>query len=151
MEVTLWEALPPAVHAERKAAMKAEEEDRAARQAAWEAHVAADREIEMELWRDACAKAERVEEDARWMAMNAKGSMRLIYAWKYKDRVYAASEEEYLWAPDYLTSGFALARQRRADQHLAKCEAEEKELSIRCGKRPRTREIIERRRQACDR
>lgn len=36
--------------------------------AAWEALVAVDREVEMELWRDARAKAERVEEDARWMA-----------------------------------------------------------------------------------
>jgi hypothetical protein len=40
----------------------------------WEAHVAADREIEMEIWRDARAKAEMVEEDAKWMAMKAKGS-----------------------------------------------------------------------------
>jgi hypothetical protein len=77
-----------------------------------------------------------VEEDTKWMAMNAKGSMRLIYAWKYKDWVYASSEEEYLWAHDYMTSGFAVARRRRADEHLAKCEAEEKDLSERCGKRP---------------
>ena len=42
---------------------------------AWEAHVAADREIEMALWHDAHAKDERVEEDAKWMALNAKGSM----------------------------------------------------------------------------
>ena len=46
--------------------------------AAWEAHVSVDREIEMELWWDARAKAERMEEDAKWMALNAKGSMRLI-------------------------------------------------------------------------
>ena len=40
-------------------------------------------------------------EDARADALSAVGPKRLIYAWRYVDRVHASSQEEYLLAPDH--------------------------------------------------
>ena len=44
-----------------------------------------------------------MEEDACADAMSAVGPKRIIYAWRYVDRVHASSEEEYLLAPDHHT------------------------------------------------
>ena len=43
----------------------------------------------------------RVAEDARAKALSAVGPKRLIYAWRYVDRVHASSEEEYLLVPEH--------------------------------------------------
>lgn len=72
--------------------MKAEEEKRAACEAAWEANMASERDRELECWQEAPARAEWVDKDARWDAMNVLGSMLLIYAWKWV--------EEWRWAPN---------------------------------------------------
>ena len=74
-----------------------------------------------------------VAEDARADALSAVGPKRLIYAWRYVDRVHASSEEEYLLAPDHHTGEIALARRQAANQHLASCEAEEEALCRRMG------------------
>lgn len=76
--VAMWEALPPEEKSRREAAKKVEEKKHAASQAAWEAYVAAKREREMELWQEARARVESVDEDARWDAMNAARSKCLI-------------------------------------------------------------------------
>ena len=54
-------------------------------------------------------------EDAHANALSAVGPKRLIYAWRYMDRVHASSEEEYLLAPDHHTSEIALARRQAAN------------------------------------
>jgi hypothetical protein len=108
MEIALWEALPPAERAKREAAKKAEEEKRAARDAAWQAYVTSERVRQSALSQKARARAVWVAEDARAKALSAVGSMRLIYAWWCVDRVHAASEEEYLLASDHQTSEIAL-------------------------------------------
>ena len=77
---------------------KAEEEKRAAGQAAWQAYVTSERVRQLALWQKARARAVRVAEDAR--ALSAVGPKRLIYTWRYVYRVHASSEEEYLLAPD---------------------------------------------------
>ena len=59
-------------------------------------------------------------EDARAKALSAVGPKRLIYAWRYMDRVPASCEKEYLLAPDHHTGEIALARPQAANQHLAK-------------------------------
>ena len=74
-------------------------------------------------------------EDARADALSAVGPKRLIYTWRYVDRVHASSKEEYLLAPDHHTGEIALARRQAANQHLASCEAEEEALCQRAGKR----------------
>ncbi len=76
---------------------------------------------------------------------------RLIYAWRYVDRVHASSEEEYLLAPDHHTGEIALARRQAANQHLASCEAEEEALCRCAGKRPRTRALVAGRKRSCER
>ena len=50
MDVALWEALPPAECARIEAEKKAEEEKRAAGQAAWQAYVASERVMQLALW-----------------------------------------------------------------------------------------------------
>ena len=151
MDVALWEALPPAERAKIEAEKKAEEEKRTAEQAAWEAYVASERVRQLALWQKARARAVRVAEDARADALSAVGPKRLIYAWRYVDRVHASSEEEYLLAPDHHTGEIALARRQAANQHLASCEAEEEALCRRAGKRPRTRALVARRKRSCER
>ena len=94
---------------------KAEEEKRTAEQAAWEAYVASERVRQLALWQKARARAVRVAEDARADALSAVGPKRLIYAWRYVDRVHASSEEEYLLAPDHHTGEIVLARQQAAN------------------------------------
>ena len=74
-------------------------------------------------------------EDARADALSAVGPKRLIYAWRYMDRVHASSEEEYLLAPNHHTGEIVLARRQAANQHLASCEAEEEALCRCAGKR----------------
>lgn len=143
--IAMWEALPPAEKARRETTMKKEEERRAASQAAEEARKTKVMEIEMELWRQACARAEWEDEDARCNALDAFGSKRLIYAWKWVDRVYRATEEECRWAPSYMASMIARARRQVADRHLTICEAEEEEISRRAGQPVRTRALMERR------
>ena len=64
MDVALWEALPPAERAKIEAEKKAEEEKRAAGQAAWQAYVASERVRQLAHWQKARARAVRVEEDA---------------------------------------------------------------------------------------
>ena len=64
MDVALWEALPPAERAKIEAEKKAEEEKRAAGQAAWQAYVASERARQLALWQKARARAVRVAEDA---------------------------------------------------------------------------------------
>ena len=81
-------------------------------------------------------------EDTRAKVQSAVGPKRLIYAWRYLDRVHASSEEEYLLAPDHHTSEIVLACRQAANQHLASCEAEEEALCRRAGKRPRTRALV---------
>ena len=93
----------------------------------------------------------RVAEDARADALSAVGPKRLIYAWRYVDRVHASSEEEYLLAPDHHTGEIALARRQAANQHLVSCEAEEEALCWRAGKRLRTSAIVARRKRSCER
>ena len=78
-------------------------------------------------------------EDAHDKALSAVGPKRLIYAWRYMDRVHASSKEEYLLALDHHTGEIALARRQAANQHLTSCEAEEEALCRCAGKRPRTR------------
>lgn len=56
-----------------------EEEKHVASEVALEAYMAAKREREMELWQEARARVESVDEDARWDAMNAARSKCLIY------------------------------------------------------------------------
>ena len=75
-------------------------------------------------------------------ALSAVGPKRLIYAWRYVDRVHASSKEEYLLAPDHHTGDIALTRRQAANQHLASCEAEEEALCRRAGKRPRPRALM---------
>ena len=88
-------------------------------------------------------------EDARADALSAVGPKRLIYAWRYMDRVHASSEE-YLLAPDHHTGEIALARRQAANQHLASCEAKEEALCRRAGKRPRTRALLARCQRSCE-
>ena len=90
-------------------------------------------------------------EDARAEALSPVGPKRLIYAWRYVDRVQASSEEEYLLALDRHTGEIALARRQATKQHLASCEAEEEALWRRAGKRPRTRALVARRKRSCER
>ena len=63
----------------------------------------------MVLWQKAHARVVRVVEDARADTLSAVGPKRLIYAWRYMDRVHASSQEEYLLAPDHHTGEIALA------------------------------------------
>ena len=90
-------------------------------------------------------------EDARAKALCAVGPKHLIYAWRYVERVHASSQEEYLLAPDHHTGEVALARRQDANQHLARCEAEEEALCQHAGKRPRTRALVARRKRSCER
>ena len=64
MDVSLWEALPPAERAKIEAEKKAEEEKRTSGQAAWQAYVASERVRQLSLWQKAHARAVRVAEDA---------------------------------------------------------------------------------------
>ena len=89
-------------------------------------------------------------EDAGAKALSAIGPKRLIYAWRYVDRVHASSKEEYLLVPDHNTSEIALACRQAANQHLASCEAEEEALCRRAGKWPRTRALVVRRKRSCE-
>ena len=50
MDVALWEALPPAERAKIEAGKKAEEEKRAAGQAARQAYIASERARQLALW-----------------------------------------------------------------------------------------------------
>ena len=85
-------------------------------------------------------------EDAHADALSAVRPKRLIYAWRYVNRVLASSEEEYLLAPDHHTGEIALARRQAANQHLVE------EALCRCaGKRPRTRALVARRKRSCER
>ena len=93
----------------------------------------------------------RVVEDTRAKALSAVGPKRLIYAWRYVDRVHASSEEEYLLAPDHHIGEIALARRQATNQHLASCEAEEEALCRRAGKRPRTRALVACRKRSYER
>ena len=93
----------------------------------------------------------RVAEDARANALSAVGPKRLIYAWRYVDRVHASCEEEYQLAPDHHSGEIALAHRQAANQHLASCEAEEEAFCRRTGKRPRTRALVARRKRSCER
>ena len=90
-------------------------------------------------------------EDARAKALSAVRPKRLIYAWRYVDRVHASSKEEYLLAPDHHTGEIALACRQATNQHLTSCEAEEEALCRRAGKRPRTRALVVRRKHSCKR
>ena len=90
-------------------------------------------------------------EDTRADALSVVVPKRLIYAWRYMDRVHASSKEEYLLAPDHHTGEIALARRQAANQHLASCEAEEEALRRCAGKRPRTRAIVACRKRSCER
>ena len=101
-----------------EAEKKAEEEKRTVEQAAWEAYVASERVRQLALWQKARARAVRVAEDARADALSAVGPKRLIYAWRYVDRMHASSQEEYLLAPDHHTGEIALAHRQAANQHL---------------------------------
>ena len=83
--------------------------------------------------------------------LSAVGPKRLIYTWRYVDRVHASSEEEYLLALDHHTREIALARRQAANQHLASCEAEEEVLCRRAGKRTRTRALVARHKCSCER
>ena len=151
MDVSLWEALPPAEHAKIEAEKKAEEEKRAVGQATWQVYVASKRVRQLALWQKARARAMRVAEDARSKALSVVGPKRLIYTWRYIDRVHASSKEGYLLAPDHHTGEIALARRQAANQHLASCEAEEEALCRRAGKRPLTRALVESRKHSCER
>ena len=93
----------------------------------------------------------RVAEDARADTLSAVGPKRLIYAWRYVDRLHASSQEEYMLAPDHHTSEIALARRQAANHHLASCEAEEEVLCRCAGKRPPTRALVARRKRSCER
>ena len=93
----------------------------------------------------------RVAEDARAVALSAVGPKRLIYAWRYMDRVHASSQKEYLLAPDHHIGEITLARRQAANQHLASCEAEEEALCQRAGKRPCTRALVAHRKRSCER
>ena len=88
-------------------------------------------------------------EDARADALSAVGPKRIIYAWRYVDRVHASSQN--LLAPDHHTGEIALASRQAANQHLVSCEAEEEALCRRAGKRPRTRALVARRKRSCER
>ena len=112
MDVAMWEALPPAEKAKIEAEKKAEEEKRATGQAAWQVYVASERVKQLALWQKARARVVSVAEDARAGALSAVRPKRLIYAWRYVDRVHASSEEEYLLAPDHHTGEIALARRQ---------------------------------------
>ena len=101
MDVALWEALPPAERTKIEAEKKAEEEKRTAQQAFWEIYVASERVKQLVLRQKARARAVRVAEDARADALSAVRRKRLIYAWRYVDRVHASSEEEYLLVPEH--------------------------------------------------
>ena len=151
MDVALWEALSAAERAKIEAEKKAKEEKRTAEQASWEAYVASERVRRLALWQKARARAVRVAEDARADALSAVGPKRLIYAWRYVDRVQASSKEEYLLEPDHHTGEIALAHRKAANQHLASCEAEEEALCRRARKRPRTRALVARRKRSCER
>ena len=105
----------------------------------------------MALWQKARARALREAEDARADALNAVGPKRLIYAWRYVDRVHASSKEEYLLALYHHTGEIMLARRQATSQHLASCEAEEEALCQRAGKRPRTRALVAHRKRSCER
>ena len=151
MDVALWEALPPPERAKIEAEKKAEEEKRAAGQAAWQVYVTSERVRQLALWQKARARVVRVAEDARAKALIEVGPKRLIYAWRYVDQVHASRKQEYLLAPDHHTGEIALARRQAANQHLASCEAEEEVLCRHAGKRPRTRALVARRKRSCER
>ena len=151
MDIALWEALPPAEHAKIEAEKKAEEKKCAMGQAAWQVYVASERVRQLALWQKARARAVRVVEDARAKALSAVGPKRLIYSWRYMDRVHSSSEEEYLLAPDHHTGEIALARRQAANQHLASCEAAEEALCRRVGKRPRTKALVAHRKRSYER
>ena len=93
----------------------------------------------------------RVTGDARADALSAVGPNRLIYAWRYVDRVHASSEEEYLLASDHHTGEITFAHRQAANQDLTSCEGEEEALCRRAGKRPRTRALVARRKRSCER
>ena len=93
----------------------------------------------------------RVAEDAHADPLSVVGPKRLIYAWRYMDRVHVSSEEEYLLAPDHHTGEIALARRQATNPHPMSCEAEEEALCLRAGKRPRTRALVARRKRSCER
>ena len=133
-----------------EAEKKAEEEKRTAQQAFWVIYVASERVKQLVLWQKARARAMGVAEDTRADALSAVGPKRLIYAWRYVDRVHASGQEEYLLAPDHHTGEITLARRQAANQHLASCEAEEEALCRRVGKRPRTRALVARRERSCE-
>ena len=97
MDVALWEALPPAERAKIEAEKKAEEEKRTTEQAAWEAYVVSERVRQLALWQKARARAVRVAEDARADALSAVGPKRLIYAWRYVDRVHVPARRSTCW------------------------------------------------------
>ena len=78
MDVAMWDALLPAEQAKIEAEKKAEEEKRAAGQAAWQVYVASERVRQLALWQKARARAVRVAEDARADALNVVGPKRLI-------------------------------------------------------------------------
>ena len=90
-------------------------------------------------------------EDARVDALSAAGPKRLIYAWRYVDRVHASSQEEYLLAPDHHTGEIARACRQAANQNLASCEAEEEALCRHAGKWPHTRALVARHKRSCER
>ena len=89
-------------------------------------------------------------EDARAKALSAVGPKRLIYAWRYVDRVHASSEEEYLLAPDHHTGEITLARRQAANQHVTSCEVEQEAFYHQAEKRPRTRALVARRKRSCE-
>ena len=151
MDVALWEALPPAERTKIKAEKKAGEEKRTGQQAFWVIYVASERVRQLALWQKARARAVRVAEDAHAKVLSAVGPKRLIYAWRYMDRVHASSEEEYLLAPNHHTGEITLARRQAANQHLTSCEAEEEALCRRAGKWPRTRALVACRKHSCER
>ena len=147
----MWGALPPAEHTKIEAEKKAEEEKRAARQATWQVYVTSERLRQLALWQKACARVVRAVEDARAKPLGAVEPKRLVYAWRYMDRVHASSQEEYLLAPDHHTGEIALARRQAPSRHLASCEAEEDALCRPAGKRPRTRALVARCKSSCER
>ena len=97
MDVALWEALPPAERAKIEAEKKAEEEKCTVQQAFWEIYVASERVKQLVLWQKARARDVRVAEDTRADALSAVGPKRLIYAWRYMDRVHTSDT-----SPTYL-------------------------------------------------
>ena len=75
-------------------------------------------------------------EDARAKALCEVRPKRLIYDWRYVNRVHTSSKE-YMLASDHHTGEIALDRQQAANQHLVSYEVGEEALCQRAGKRPR--------------